>query len=270
MMRRIFLYAVLVCGGSVMAYPFAWMLTTSLKSLRAANTPSLGLLPEEWLWHNYVDAFQAAPFGMYFFNTFLVAILTTLAVTFTALLAGYAFARLEFRFKGPLFMLVLATMMVPFEVMLIPNFVLITRLGWYDSYAALIVPWCANAFSIFLMRQAFLTIPDDYLDAATIDGCGHLRFLFRVGAPMVRPSLVTVALFAFLSSYNALLWPLVVTADDSMRVVQVGLTIFSVGEGVRTQLLMCASTIVILPTVAIYFVAQRAFLESSLGSGIKT
>lgn len=269
MIRRAFLYAALTCGGLIMAYPFAWMLGTSFKSLREANTPSLGLLPETWLWRNYLDALQAAPFGMYFFNTFLVTILTTAAVTFTALLAGYAFARLEFRGKGPLFMLVLATMMVPFEVTLIPNYVLITHLGWYNSYAALIVPWCANAFSIFLMRQAFLTLPDEYLDAATLDGCGHLRFLFHVGAPMVRPSLVTVALFAFLSSYNALLWPLVVTGDESMRVVQVGLTVFSVGEGVRTQLLMCASTIVILPTVAVYFIAQRAFLEGSIASGIK-
>ncbi len=269
MIRKSLLYAALAFGGLIMAYPFAWMLATSFKSLREANTPSLGLMPEEWLWHNYVDALQAAPFGMYFFNTFLVTILTTAAVTLTALLAGYAFARLEFRGKGPLFMLVLATTMVPFEVTLIPNFVFISRLGWYNSYAALIVPWCANAFSIFLMRQAFLTLPDEYLDAATLDGCGHLRFLFRVGAPMVRPSLVTVALFTFLSSYNALLWPLVVTGEESMRVVQVGLTVFSVGEGVRTQLLMCASTIVILPTVAVYFIVQRTFLEGSIASGIK-
>ena len=269
MIRKAFLYAALACGGLVMAYPFAWMLGTSFKSLRDANTPSLSLLPKEWLWRNYIDAFQAAPFGMYFFNTFLVTILTTVAVTITALLAGYAFARLGFRGKGPLFLLVLATTMVPFEVTLIPNYMRISHLGWYNSSPALIVPWCANAFSIFLMRQAFLTIPDEYVDAATLDGCGHLQFLFHVGAPMVRPSLVTVALFAFLSSYNALLWPLVVTGDESMRVVQVGLTVFSIGEGVRTQLLMCASTIVILPTVAVYFIAQRAFLEGSIASGIK-
>jgi len=270
MMRKPLLYTLLACGGLVMAYPFAWMLTTSFKSLKEANTPSLRLWPTEWLWHNYIDTLQAAPFGIYFFNTFLVAIFTTTAVTFTALLAGYSFARLDFPGKGPLFILVLATMMVPFEVTLIPNFILISSLGWYNSYPALIVPWCANAFSIFLMRQAFLAIPDEYQDAATLDGCGHLRFLFRIAAPMVKPTLVTVALFAFLSSYNALLWPLVVTGDESMRVVQVGLTIFSVGEGVRTQLLMCASTLVILPTVAVYFLAQRAFFESSVSSGIKT
>ena len=269
MIRKTILYGFLAAGGIIVAYPFAWMLGTSFKSLREANTPSLIPWPEQWLWRNYLETFEAAPFAMYFFNTFVVAIATTLAVVFTALLAGYAFARLRFRGRSALFMLALATMMVPFEVTLIPNFILINRFGWYDSYAALIVPWCANAFSIFLMRQAFLALPADYFDAAAMDGCGHLRFLFRIAAPMVRPTIATVALFAFLSSYNALLWPLVVTANDSMRVVQVGLTLFTVGEGVRTQLLMCASTIVILPTVALYFFAQRTFLEGSITTGIK-
>jgi ABC-type glycerol-3-phosphate transport system permease component len=158
---------------------------------------------------------------------------------------------------------------VPFEVTLIPNFVLIHKLGWYNTYAALIVPWCANAFSIFLMRQAFLGLPPDYFDAAKVDGCGHLRFLLRIAAPLVKPAMVTVGLFAFLGSYNSLIWPLVVTSEDTLRVVQVGLTVFSGAEGVRVHLLMCASTIVILPTVALYFAAQRYFLEGSLGSGIK-
>jgi ABC-type glycerol-3-phosphate transport system permease component len=152
---------------------------------------------------------------------------------------------------------------------LIPNFLLVRSLGWLNTYQALIVPWCANAFSIFLVRQAFLTLPADYFDAARIDGCGHLRFLTRVASPLIKPTLVTIALFAFLGSYNALMWPLVVTSDERMRVVQYGLTVFWGEAGVRTNLLMCASTIVILPTVALYFFAQRYFLESSLNVGIK-
>ncbi len=119
------------------------------------------------------------------------------------------------------------------------------------------------------MRQACLTIPRDYFDAAAIDGCGHLRYLFSVAAPLIRPTLAAVALFAFLSSYNALLWPLVVTGDDSMRVVQVGLTVFAMAEGVRTHLLMAAAAVVMLPTVAIYFFAQRAFVEGAVNLGIK-
>ena len=268
-MSRAFRLLALGVGALAALYPFLWMLVTSVKSLRDASRPSLGLWPREWLWSNYAETLAAAPFARYFINTFLVAGAVTAAVMLTSMLAGYAFARLPFRGRSLMFALVLATMMIPFEVILIPNFVLITRLGWYNTYAALILPWCANAFSIFLFRQAFQQVPRDYFDAARMDGCGHLRILFRIALPLVRPTAFTVALFAFLGSYNALIWPLIVTSDDRMRMVQVGLTAFATEEGVRTSLLMCASVIVMIPTVAIYFAAQRRFREAALGSGIK-
>lgn len=267
--RAVIRYAVLVVLAIVMVYPFAWMLATSLKTLPESTRSGLRLLPESPRWENYREALSAAPFGRYFVNTFLVAGATTAAVVLTSLFAGYAFARIEFRGRGILFGAVLATMMIPFEAALIPNFITITRLDWYNSYAALIVPWCANAFSIFLVRQACLTIPRDYLEAARIDGCGHVRFVFAVAAPMIRATLAAVALFAFLASYNSLLWPLVVTGDDSMRVVQVGLTVFAIGEGVRTNLLMCAAAVVMLPTVVLYFFAQRLFVQGAVNTGIK-
>lgn len=269
MTRGAIRYAALGVLALVMVYPFAWMVGTSLKTLPESSRSGLRLLPAEAQWGNYRDALSAAPFAVYFQNTFLVAGTTTVSVVLTSLLAGYAFARIPFRGRGLLFGAVLASMMIPFEVALIPNFITITRLDWYNSYAALIVPWCANAFSIFLVRQACLTIPRDYLDAARIDGCGHVRFLFTVAAPMIRPTLATVALFAFLASYNSLLWPLVVTGDESMRVAQVGLTVFAIGEGVRTNLLMCASAVVMLPTIALYFVTQRVFVQGAINAGIK-
>jgi multiple sugar transport system permease protein len=269
MIIQVWLYALLAAGAVITTFPFVWMVATAFKSLPEALSPTLQLFPMHWQWRNFIDTFEAAPFARYFYNSFLVGFTVTGTVILTSLMAGYAFARLDFRGKKILFGLVLATMMVPFEVTLIPNFVLIRKLGWYNTYAALIVPWCANAFSIFLMRQAFLGLPSDYFDAAKVDGCGHLRFLLRIAAPLVKPAMVTVGLFAFLGSYNSLIWPLVVTSEDTMRVVQVGLTVFSGAEGVRLHLLMCASTIVILPTVALYFAAQKYFLEGSLGSGIK-
>lgn len=269
MIKRLGVYILLASGAVVTTFPFLWMVTASFKTLPEALTPSLAFFPAHWQWRNFVETFQAAPFGRYFFNSFLVGGAVTGAVCLSSLMAGYAFARLQFRGRSWLFGLVLATMMIPFEAALIPNFAMIRRLGWYNSYAALIFPWCANAFSIFLMRQAFMGVPSDYFDAAKVDGCGHLRFLWRIAAPLVKPAMVTVGLFAFLGSYNSLIWPLVVTSEDTMRVVQVGLTVFSGAEGVRLHLLMCASTIVILPTVALYFAAQKSFLESSLGSGIK-
>jgi ABC-type glycerol-3-phosphate transport system permease component len=269
MIARVGAYAILTVGAGISAFPFVWMISTALKTDREAAAATLDLIPERPQWSNFLAAFDAAPFDTYFFNTFLVAGVVTASVVMTALLAGYAFARLDFPGREILFGLVLATVMVPFEVALIPNFLIIRDLGWYNTYAALIVPWCANAFSIFLVRQALLALPGDYFDAAVVDGCGHLRFLAFVAAPLVKPALITVALFAFLSSYNALLWPLIVTSDADMRVVQYGLTVFWGEAGVRTNLLMCASAIVMFPTVALYFFAQRYFLESSLSAGIK-
>ena len=262
-------YALLAAGAMLSVYPFLWMMATSLKPLRESSIPTFSLWPSGWQWSNYADVLNAAPFGRYFTNTAIVAATVTLAVTISATMAGYAFARLRFRGSGPLFALILATMMVPFEATLIPNFIVISRLDWYNTYWALIIPWCANAFSIFLMRQAFLSVPREYFDAARVDGCGHLRFLIEIAAPLVKPMIITVALFAFLGSYNALIWPLVVTGDEQRRVIQVGLTVFSGAEGVRVNLLMAASFIVIFPTVAIYFAAQRYFHEGSASLGLK-
>jgi multiple sugar transport system permease protein len=262
-------YALLSLGAVATTFPFLWMISTALKSEAQAMTPNLDLIPDSIHWSNVAETFRAAPFGLYFFNSFVVSFSVTAAAVLTSLMAGYAFARLRFAGSNTLFAAVLATMMIPFEVTLIPNFVLVHRLGWYDSYAALIVPWSASAFSIFLMRQAFLGLPADYFDAAKVDGCGHLRFLAYIAGPLVKPAVVTVGLFAFLGSYNSLLWPLIVTGAGDMSVVQVGLTVFSTDEGVMYHLLMCAATIVILPTVALYFAAQRYFLEGSLGAGIK-
>jgi ABC-type glycerol-3-phosphate transport system permease component len=269
MMARAALVIVLGAGVVVMAFPFVWMLGTAFKTAPEAASPVVRLFPEAWQWGNVATVLTEVRFARYFYNTFLVAGCVTAAVVATSLGAGYAFARLRFPGKGLLFAFVLATMMVPFEVMLIPNYVLITRLGWYNTYAALIVPWCANAFAIFLVRQAFLALPGDFFDAARVDGCGHFRFLARVGAPMVQPALMTAGLFAFLGSYNALIWPLVVTADRDMRVVQVALTFFTGEEGEQLNLMMCAAAIVMAPTVVLYFFTQRYFMETPLQSGIK-
>jgi ABC-type glycerol-3-phosphate transport system permease component len=268
-LSSLLLFLVLGAGAILVTAPFVWMITTAFKTLPEALSTKLVWLPAQWQWRNIVDVFEVAPFGRYFLNSILVGACVTSAVIFTSLTAGYAFAKLKFRGRDLLFGIVLATMMAPFEVTLIPNFILIKQFGWYNTYAALTIPWCANAFSIFLMRQAFRGLPTDYFDAAKVDGCGHLRFLFRIATPLTRPAVVTVGLFAFLGSYNSLIWPLVVTSEDTMRVIQVGLTVFSGAEGVRLNLLMCASSIVILPTVALYLAAQRYFLETALGSGIK-
>lgn len=268
-MKRALPYILLALGGAIMGYPFLWMLGTAFKTFPESLATPSSPFPKALQWNNFAEALRAAPFGRYFLNSLITSTLSGAAVAVTSLLAGYAFARIAFRGRTILFGLLLATMMVPFEVTFIPNFATITWLGWYNTYAALIVPWCANVFGIFLVRQAFLAIPPDLYDAATIDGCGHLRFLRHAGAPLVRPALAAVFLFSFLGSYNALLWPLIVTGDTSMRVVQVGLAAFLLDAGVRLNLLMCASSIVIVPGILLYLATQRHFGESNLGAGLK-
>lgn len=268
-MKNFLLYSLLIAGALVALFPFAWMVATSLMTLQEASAAKLHLIPESPQWHNYTDAMNAAPFGRYFFNTFVVATCVALGVIVSSITAGYAFARLEFPGKQFLFIVLIATMMVPFEAMLIPNYLIITKLNWYNTYAALTIPWCANAFSVFLMRQAFATVPRDYFDAASIDGCGHFRFLYLIAVPLVRPTVLVVGLFAFLGSYNALLWPLVVTNTESMRMIQVGLTYFLTDAGVRTNLLMAASVVVILPVIALYFATQKTFVEGAASTGLK-
>lgn len=269
MIKRVTLYTLAIAGALITGFPFVWMLSTGLKSASDAIAPSLVLWPGELHFENFVEAMNAAPFGRYLLNSFFVAITTTVCVVCTATAAGFAFARLEFPFRRALLMLVIGTMAVPIEMVIIPNFIAINRLGWYDTYIALILPWAASAFSVFLMTQAFRSLPQAYFDAALADGCGPLRTLWYVGAPLVRPMMAVAGVLAFLVSYNALLWPVLVTGSEEMRVAQVGLTVFASEAGTRFHLLMCASAIVMAPTLALYFAAQRTFEESALGAGIK-
>jgi len=288
--RSLLTHAILMVGAAVMAFPFFWMVMTALKSdAEARGIPHLTLFPTRWMWGNFKGAWEVRPFGIYFRNTFIVAGLVTLLVVVTSLMAGYAFARIRFFGKRALFIVFLATMMVPFEVVLVPNFMTVTRMkaalargmvGLFGpqaaglartlgAFGALIVPWGANVFSIFLVTQFFRQLPDDYFDAARLDGCGHWQFLWRIGAPMVAPALVTVGLFSFLGSWNALLWPLVVNEPGEAPVIQVALAYMVREEQEGFNLLMAASTFTILPIVVLYLVAQRRFIEGVTGAGLK-
>ncbi|MFP4055554.1 MAG: carbohydrate ABC transporter permease [Candidatus Brocadiia bacterium] len=289
-LRAAAVHAVLLAGTLVVAFPFFWMVMTALKSgPEARGIPELTVLPSAWHWSNFAAAWQAAPFGVYFRNTFIVAGAVTAGVVVTSLMAGYAFARIDFAGKRLLFILFLATMMVPFEVVLVPNFITVNRLkggllqgmtallgrqargpaATAGAFGALILPWVANVFSIFLVTQFFRQLPEDYYDAAKLDGCGHWKFIWRIGAPMVAPALVAAGLYSFLGSWNGLLWPLVVNTPDEAPVVQVGLATLVRDEREDFNLLMAASTLTILPVITLYLVAQRRFIEGVTGSGLK-
>lgn len=268
-LKKALIYLILIIGVVIVGFPFFWMVMSSLKPLDEVILFPPTIFPTKWLFSNYVEAWRSAPFARYFLNTALVASLVTVSVLVTSSLAAYAFALMDFKGRSFIFTLFLATMMVPYEVALIPNFVLIRKLGWYNTYAALIIPWSCNAFSVFLLRQFFLNIPKDLFDAAKIDGCGNFEMLWRIAIPLSTPAILTVSLFSFLGSWNALLWPLVVTSSEEMRVLQVGLAVFMREEGTQYHLLMAAATFTIVPIVLLYFFFQRRFIEGIVLSGIK-
>lgn len=221
-------------------------------------------------WHAPEAATRGAVnFGRYFFVSIFTGILCTIGTLFTSALAAYAFARMRFVGKEYFFYLVLVTMMVPGQVLLIPNFLTLSSLGWLDTYAALVVPYLASVFTIFMMRQFFLSIPEDLWEAAQIDGAGRFRFLWQVVVPLSKPVFVTAGIFLFLGNWNALLWPLIVTSSPHMRTLMVGLQAFSEESQGQFHLLMAASAMAIAPVVVLFFVLQRFFIQGIARTGLK-
>jgi len=252
-----------------MLLPFFWMVTTSFKEESEVLRMPPQWLPKDWLWRNYIKAWNVAPFGRYFFNSFFMSITTTIGEVITTILAAYAFAKMRFFGKNVLFAILLATLMIPGQMLLIPNYVTITRLGWFNRYEALIIPWLASVFGIFLLRQFFRSIPDELQDAARIDGCSRLRFLWQIVVPLSKPAIMTVALLKFIGSWNAFLWVLIMTNSDKMRTVPVGLTLFSSEVGTAYEQLMAASVLAIIPVLILFFFTQKQFIQGVARTGIK-
>ncbi|GAB4320946.1 MAG: hypothetical protein Kow0059_15420 [Candidatus Sumerlaeia bacterium] len=212
---------------------------------------------------------KVTTFGQYFWVSIVTSVSTTLGTLLTGALAAFAFAKMRFRGKNLFFYIILATMMVPGQVLLIPSYIILQYLGWLDTYLALIVPWLASVFTIFLMRQFFMTIPDDLWDAAQIDGSSRLRFLFIVVLPLSKPVMITSGIFTFLGNWNSLLWPLIVTTRPEMRTIMVGLQTYNTEAGSEFHLLMAASTMAILPIIIAFFFLQKFFIAGIARTGLK-
>jgi multiple sugar transport system permease protein len=264
-------YHVLIIGGLFMILPFYWMVITAFKSFQEAIAFPPSWIPSQWRVRNFVDAWNApdVTFGRYFFVSIVTAVASTAGTLATSALAAYAFAKMRFIGKGLFFYLVLAMMMVPGQALLIPNYIILDTLRWINTYQALIVPWLASVFCIFLMRQFFMTIPDDLWDAAQIDGSGRFRYLVTVVLPLSRPVLITSGIFTFLASWNSLLWPLIVTNTPNMRTLMVGLQTFTEEAGSKFHLLMSASTFAIVPVIILFFFLQRFFIQGIARTGLK-
>lgn len=271
---RIIIYTILILGVFVAILPFFWMISTSLMTL--GETINKKWLPDVPQFSNYVEAWTEANFAKYFLNSVIITAVTVLGQLTVSILAGYGFARIKFFGREVIFAILLASMMIPESVIMIPNFLLIRGQiiplpggTWLNTLQALTVPFWGSVFSIFLLRQFFVTIPSELWDAARLDGAGHFRFLVQVVLPLSKAVIMTVLIFAFIGSWNAFLWPLLVTTKDTWRPLSVGLWTFVTEAGPETQLLMAGAVITVIPVLILYFLTQKQFTEGIATSGLK-
>lgn len=263
---RLLLQVILFLGSGVMLTPFFVMLMVSIVPTEAMLSRDFSL--ERWTLNNYVETFRVAPFGRYYFNSAVVAVSTTVLQILVASLAAFAFARLRFRGRDVIFILYLATLMIPFLVTLIPNFIIVRELGWYNSYYALIIPMSFSVFSTFLLRQYFRGLPLELDEAARMDGASSWRIWWQIIMPLSGPVVATLAIFNFQASWNDFLWPLVITSTPDMRTIPIGLNAFQGQYSTAWGLLMAGSVVALLPVLVIYMLAQNWFVEGITLSGL--
>ena len=267
--RHALSYAGLILAATVVLLPIYMTVVNALLAKESIVAYPPKLFPSDPQWGNFPKALDQVPLVRYMWNSAIMTGVIVIGQLVTASLAAYAFAFLRFPGRGLLFLIFLSTLMVPIEVSIIPNFQTIQRLGWQDTYQALTVPFLATAFGTFLLRQHFMTIPKELRDAAAIDGYGHLRFLFFVVLPLSRPVLASLAVFAFLSAWNQYLWPLLVTNDDNMRTVQIGLAALRGREIDSFNVVMAGTLIAAMPMFAMLVLFQGQLVRGLTAGAVK-
>ncbi len=253
----------------LMVVPLIWMAVTSVQTLNETRHFPPILIPSAVQWENSPELLRRAPFARWFLNTLVVTVVVVAANLLLCSLAGYAFARIKFFGRDVVFILVLATLMIPFQVIMIPTFLIVRKLGLIDTLGALIVPNLAGAFGIFLLRQFFRSLPIELEEAARIDGASRLGVLFKIVLPLSGPVLATVAVITFLWTWNDFLWPLVTIYNPNNMTLQLGLTTFQGAHQTNTHLLMAANVMSVLPVLFLFFIAQRFFIRGIATSGLK-
>jgi ABC-type glycerol-3-phosphate transport system permease component len=271
---RILIFCVLLFGAILFTTPFLWLLSSALK-----EPSKIWLFPPQWIpnpvrWQNFTEALSRAPFGQYALNTLTIVAFNMAGTLLSTSLAAYAFARLRFPGRNIVFTILLSTLMLPWAVTMIPNYVIFRNLGWLDSFLPLIVPsWFAAGpgcvFYIFLLRQFFRTIPKDYADAARIDGATEFGIYWRIMLPLTKPALTVVAIFSFLYHWNDFMAPLIYLTSPQNYTISLGLASFKGLYATDWHYLMAASAIAVLPVLLVFFLAQRYFLQGVVMSGLK-
>lgn len=273
-MSRLIIFIILFIGAIIMISPFAFLISSSLKTETQVFQFPIQWIPDPVRWMNYVEALTQKPFSLYFINTMIIVLFNQTAVLLSSSLVGYGFARIDFPGRGFLFAVALATMMLPYYVTMVPQFIMFSRLGWMDSNLPLIIPYFfgGGAFNVFLFRQFFRGIPEDFTDAARIDGCSEFGIFWRIFVPLATPVFITVSIFTFMASWNDFIGPLLYINQPEKFTIALGLAQYRSMMGVgrtRWDLLMAASVSMTAPVVLIFFILQRYFIKGVVMSGIK-
>lgn len=263
---------ILLCFGSLLFLsPLWWMISTSLKTMKEVMSFPPTFFPEEWKWENYIRTWEAAPFDLYTINTMTITILVVIGQVLVNSFVAYGFAKIPFKGREILFAIVLSTMMIPGFVTLIPQYVLFANLGWLNTYYPLVVPaFFGSAFNIFLLRQFYMTIPNEMIEAARMEGASHFYIWRKIGIPLTKPALATVAIFSFNGAWNDFLGPLLYVNDESLYTLQLGLQVFKGEMNTQWNYLMAGSLLVLLPVILLFFFFQKYFIKGiNLQSGGK-
>ncbi len=268
-LSRGLLYILLILGGLVMIVPFAWMISTSLKSGQYVLSMPPQLIPNPATLDSYRRIFELYPIGRMLFNSLFVAGLTTIGQLITCSMAAYAFARLKFRGHNFVFLLYLATLMVPFQVTITPLFIMMRIFGWINTYQGLILPGVFSAFGTFMLRQAFMTIPTEYEEAAYMDGASPLTIFLKIILPLSKPALATLSVFAFMGSWNSFMWPLFIVREETLMTLPVGLATLQGRWLTEWNLVMAGAVITVLPMLLLYLFAQKYLVQGYVMSGLK-
>ncbi len=267
--RWIILFAPLSIGAFLTFVPFAYMLSSSLKRRDEIYSVPVKWIPSELEPLNYVRLFEEIPFARQYLNSAVIALVVVVSVLFFSSLAGFAFAKYRFRFRNQMFLFVLATMMIPIQVQLVPLYLVVNSLGWLDTYQGVFVPQAMSAFGIFLMRQMMLSIPDEILDAARVDGASEVGVFRHVAIPMTRAGFLVLALLTVLTSWNDYLWPVIVLRSQDMLTVPLGLAALINVYRVEYGMVLAGSTLAMIPVVALFVVFNRHFVEGLTSGAVK-
>ncbi|WP_409292780.1 carbohydrate ABC transporter permease [Peribacillus sp. SCS-26] len=267
--RKLGSHALLIIGALIMMVPFLWMISTSLKSYGASMKVPPEIIPKDFHPENFAKVFESVDFMKYYTNTIIVTVGRTLFQLFLCSMAAFAFARMNFPFKNTIFIIILSVLMVPPQVILIPNFAIMTSLGWIDTFYALIVPGIFSAFGVFLLRQFFMGIPKELDEAAIIDGCSWWGIYWRVLLPNATPALIALGIFTALASWNDFLWPLIMTNSENMRVLSIGISSFQGQYSTNYPLLMAGALLSTIPMIIMFILLQKYLIAGISLSGVR-